>query len=37
MSADSRNGLASILLMAGKSFLLSFKQISGGMPISVVS
>jgi hypothetical protein len=33
-SADSGNGLAAILLIAGIGLLLLFKQINSGMPIS---
>jgi hypothetical protein len=36
-SADGRNGLAAILLIAGMSFPLQFEQISSGMPISAIS
>ncbi len=35
-TADSGNGLAAILLIAGMSFPLQFEQVSSGMPISVI-
>jgi hypothetical protein len=36
-SADGRNWLAAILLIAGIGFALQFEQISGGVPISNIS